>query len=87
MSKHTRGPWTWCNGDGFSINRVMAKDTVAHVLGDSAEADANMKLIAAAPELLEICKHILAVCQGEKDEGPDETPNRLRAAIAKAEGK
>jgi hypothetical protein len=44
----TQEEWYPCNGDGYSINRVLAKNTIAHVLGDTAEAEANMNFIAAA---------------------------------------
>lgn len=62
MSNHTPGPWTACNNNGYSIWRVSAPKyraesasrTIAEVVGDSAETEANARLIAAAPEMLEL---------------------------------
>lgn len=61
MSKHTPGPWVACNNNGYSIWRVTspvyransASRTIAEVVGDSAETEANARLITAAPDLLE----------------------------------
>ena len=65
------------------------------LLHDAEEADmqarANAKLIAAAPDLLEACKALLAahsgICEGDGDMGEDEDCARARRAIAKAEGR
>ena len=53
-------------------------------------AEANARLIAAAPELLEACREALALISEfelEALDGRDEVPDLLRAAIAKAEGR
>jgi len=48
------------------------------------ECEANARLIAAAPEMLELCKQALK----EIDENKTfDTTERLRAVIKKAEGK
>lgn len=49
----------------------------------AAEADANARLIAAAPDLLEACR--LALPELESERSP--TASLLRAVIAKAEGR
>lgn len=62
MIEHTPGPWTACDNNGYSIWRVTspkyraesASRTVAEVVGDSAETEANAHLIAAAPEMYEL---------------------------------
>lgn len=53
-----------------------------------AEVAANARLIAAAPDLLEACKLVMADLQSvDTDSAISLTPGRaLRAAIAKAEG-
>jgi predicted alpha-1,6-mannanase (GH76 family) len=57
---------------------------------DDPEANANAKLIAAAPELLEACKSLIATCNGLVDQQamPDDWwechVKSARAAIAKA---
>lgn len=43
---HTPTPWESDNGDGYSIWSILADGKlVAHVIGDSAEADANAAYI------------------------------------------
>lgn len=89
MSKHTPGPWT---------NDVMVSLTETHEAGLNigflntvnpqrrAEAQANARLIAAAPELLEALQAITDLY--DTDEGCRSTPEYIaaRAAIAKATG-
>ena len=58
---HTKGPWIFesfgagydhsIHGNGISIAKVYYKDS-----RDRSEAVANAHLIAAAPDLLEVCK-------------------------------
>ena len=64
MAKHTPGPWDYDMGD-FSIYQVETSDVVAELFSDHsrAEQEANARLVAAAPELLEALKmavHVLA---------------------------
>lgn len=86
MSKHTPGPWyagkDWlsmmiCNADGFPV----AEAKVSYVKRSLEEAEANARLIEAAPELLEALR--LAV--GRQGFSNDELIS-ARAAIAKATG-
>lgn len=61
--KHTPGPWTACNNNGYSIWRVThrassASRTIAEVVGDSAETETNARLIAAAPEMYELIQTV-----------------------------
>lgn len=69
-SKHTPGPW--------KIVKSKFGD-----LSIKSEVEANARLIAAAPELLEACKR--AFDQTDKDARPADW-EMLRAAIAKATG-
>lgn len=94
MSNHTPGPWLWAMNDtkdraliteqdGYTV--IYAQTTQHSAAHDSMEA--NIKLIAAAPELLEV----LEACQKayEMNHIYDMTPNlfeRVDAAIAKARG-
>ena len=91
MSNHDGGPWVVTHpfGDGNDVETAEGVP-IAHVYeGVQPDKDlANARLIAAAPELLEACKGILA------DYGPQEDAHlshervvALRAAIAKATGK
>lgn len=75
MSKHTPGPWVADDNEGFSMWKIYSRMSpsgsgvqgpcVAEVIGDSAEADANALLIAAAPELLEAL-YIVDACGDPK---------------------
>jgi hypothetical protein len=86
MSKHTPGPWTIADEwDGTSIK--AGQFYVTHTIQscgfhetevDKAVTQANARLIAAAPDLLEACKAALS----------DDQPyiEKCKAAIAKATG-
>jgi hypothetical protein len=54
---HTPGPWIHETEDAWGT--VWADKPVARVIGDSAEAEANARLIASAPDLLEALKGII----------------------------
>ena len=99
-TKHTPGPWVADDNEGFSMWKIYSRmspsgsgvqgSRVADVIGDSAEADANAALIAAAPELLEALRLLLAECEHQAWIGnmPDDRVEFgiARAAIAKAKG-
>jgi len=65
-----------------------AGEVLAHILQTSqGDAEANARLIAAAPDLLAACRVALGPAAHFATEFDDEEPwNALRAAIAKAEG-
>lgn len=89
---HTPGPWRNAGLVGSGI-WIKASKQIAVVYGPriNASAEANARLIAAAPDLLAACEAILAalnsgdVAIGRLDPIEDEEP-RLRAAVAKARG-
>ena len=95
-TQHTPGPWREYRDDENCIFRVESRaryaETVANVLGDDASAQANARLIAAAPELLEAAawaEKELAI-HAERDPMCARLGNVLahvRAAIARAEGR
>ena len=64
MSKHTKGPWvangTNVFGPNSNSNRICRaqKELAFQVRISSSEAEANAKLIAASPELLNLAKQI-----------------------------
>ena len=99
VTKHTPGPWVADDNEGFSMWKIYSRMSpsgswvqgpcVAKVIGDSAEADANARLIAAAPELLEALEKALDALGGNDpyDLGYDDSIcGYIRAAIAKAKG-
>ena len=54
MSQHTAGPWRYSDGLILAKNTKIADYSQPYM--PFAEEDANARLIAAAPELLEACK-------------------------------
>ena len=102
-TKHTPGPWTY--DSTWSLINGPKKEEVAAIhsgtIGDRvhrqqrAIADANARLIAAAPEMLEALK-LLTTYVEEYKRGKiwdinfvevTNAINKARAAIARAEGK
>lgn len=99
MSKHTPGPYEvraflprqGAGSGHFQI--IQIQDGSAHIASiwilektPHAIAEANAKLFAAAPDLLEACKLALTYLQHEQFKDGDAYPSLLRA-IEKAEGK
>lgn len=99
-SKHSKGPWKVEKHNGklevWSNNHFIA--TPEHELFFSAEKhglkEANARLIAAAPELLEMLKrtqgHLLArmgTVPKEQRAGMSQFINEVDALITKAEGR
>jgi len=92
MSKaqHTPGPWTWGksydglygSGSGQDNEVLTYEDYDGMWLAYVPQREANARLIAAAPELLEALENL------ENDDGsiPDHAWNLCQAAIAKAKG-
>lgn len=101
MTKHTAGPWKVTHGHGDK-NRLVTNSynvLIADVYSDSPEDlglpqkfeyPANARLIAAAPALLEVVKHVLAMSDDAYLTGhPEwyEIVKEAAAALAQAEGK
>lgn len=97
-SKHTPGPWRIFETDhGSKIIGIGSEDGAGVADagfglwgGDSDEARANARLVAAAPELLEALKYLVMHCKGlDRFEGNpiNEAIRAGREAIAKAEGR
>lgn len=99
MRKYTLGPWTTEDTSGGTVilaysgveTICIAKLTV-NMLGDSNQA--NARLIAAAPDLLEVARLILTewerptegVKAGELIARLSQYASEAKAAISKAEG-
>lgn len=89
--KHTPGPWRESGGIVFD-DHVPGKPPLARIQSEGfppAEAEANSRLIAAAPELLDALKAMVALAESANDasnEGGllDERYDAALAAIAKA---
>lgn len=97
-TNHTPGPWVRDTGSGFGCDvRAENGRKVAATWGINngdphrpayrAECDANARLIAAAPELLEALEIADKFCGSlTSDECPDSVHIPIRTAIAKAKG-
>ena len=92
--KYTSGPW---NRDDLlppNGRPVIARTTggipisgnTDDWLGWDREDEANARLIAAAPELLEALQNLWAVCDANGCEVPRGYRNQVFAAIARATG-
>ena len=88
MTQHTPGPWKAIAAAvyaGRPLSTVVVSGDHGRLSAD--EAEANARLIAAAPELLEACKQMLAALDQLHREGLREyhpIADDTRAAIAKA---
>jgi len=104
MSKHTPGPWQVTNTLGKVAITVphdsigIAPYTVCHIWPhiEKGESEANAKLIAAAPELLETVKELVEIFEQINTNGmfayhlDSHTGVKVKKAneiIRKAEGK
>lgn len=101
--KHTPGPWVASETDDFgdiTISTEAGGLAIAAVVngafmamgGKEAEQEANARLIAAAPDLLQSLKSLLAFVRDHSENGEVIPPytiehERAIAAIAKAEGR
>jgi hypothetical protein len=99
-AKHTPGPWTYSGdsdgdfivwaGEGFLANvggsfiNAVVEDPQKELVAFDCE-QANARLIAAAPELLEACKRAVQLLKGCGANVDEDEP--ILAAIAKAEGR
>ena len=102
MTKHTQGPWIVSWSDHDNNGPVYFIDNVKIGTSDK-EHDANARLIAAAPELLEALKALDADWTKYFPDGPDTKSKnsgivnihpdhirlwkKIRSAIEKAEGR
>ena len=101
MSKHTPGPWIhffknkyleWHVGlpcgpssDAPNMNIALCPDGVPG--SDLNESEANARLIAAAPELLEALKELVSYAEHPDFDGApsDASLAKAKAVVAKAE--
>ena len=96
MSKHTPGPWMIGSSDlKVSMLSVHCRDTkrkhstICRMVStkhgmDIFEGEANARLIAAAPELLEALKNLVLCSERWEDTHTALVMEAARAAIAKA---
>ena len=97
-AKHTPGPWYALRGQrNISIryktgDRLLPMVNVASVRGQFptdcpyGSSEANVRLIAAAPELLEACQLLVADYEDTNPAIGEDWYRKAKAAIAKAKG-
>lgn len=99
MTKHTSGPWSWFGnsfgiiglaGDGNKMSDVLHGSNVsgAQSVYLTVANEADIRLIAASPDLLEACKEALEefvpMITGLHPDNP--ALKKIQQAISKAEG-
>lgn len=94
--EHTKGPWRVVAGHVASGHELVVASCPADngngvVRPNSTQCDANLRLIAAAPDLLEACKDALGFTTDKRTLGLFVRPGvtleqALQNAIEKAEG-
>jgi hypothetical protein len=89
-SKYTPGPWSAdeCRS-GFAVYAYKSGDVVVRTEDEEGrygaiDNEANARLIAAAPELLEALQEIIIAADGEGWSQLDASFTKARAAISKA---
>ncbi len=85
MNKHTPGPWSFAASPSSSYWDFVVKIGRGYIGIDTDNAEADGRLIAAAPDLLEALKECLRRIDDGADYGPEHAVSKSRAAIAKAE--
>ena len=92
MSKHTPGPWS--KGKNRTQNCILSQGLVVaqvnHYPLDPEQSDANLALIAAAPDLLAALESVLAYDDNSLPWDECNLPkwliDEVRAAVQKARG-
>ena len=91
MSAHTPGPWLAVANDHYweirTFDEQIGDACASKYLTAGDNGEANARLIAAAPELLEALQEIVDYSGGAQNALEDEyVMDRVCAAIAKATG-
>lgn len=90
MSKHTPGPWKVDKRERETLITAAAMPYVAAVSsslhGQPGTGEANARLIAAAPDLLDALQCYVMLYASLDTEGKQKLRDRAEAAITKAEG-
>lgn len=98
MATHTPGPWRWLNAitlisDKGRKHAVLTSDDVLQTTDEHGllvkltPSHPNARLMAAAPDLLEALKGLVAAVDAADPAGEWDARGVALAAIAKAEGR
>lgn len=88
MTQHTPGPWELVKQeDDFEIKHKVYFIGSVYDFNQFPENEANARLIAAAPDLLEALEYMIEeATSGQFSNPSEEEIQKARAAIAKAKG-
>jgi len=84
--KHTPGPWNY-DRSGYSLYVNSGRELVTALSMDGKRletSEANARLIAAAPDMLDALMDFVSYFGHDNDNGLDEMLTNARAAINKA---
>lgn len=92
MSGHTPGPWSLIVDDagdgseiyGFDVSAPNGRGIAYYDANDDPETEANARLIAAAPELLEALKAVELARMSDEPDDWQRATDLTDAALAKA---
>ena len=82
MAEHTPGPWVI---NGLSEYRGSYEINGCNALYDDPEGEANIRLIAAAPDMLEALRQMV-ICKDNHNSECSRCIAKADTAIAKAKG-
>ena len=90
MTKHAPEPWEVTQRPFSNARTIKSAEgvTIAQLNGQTypLQMDANARLIAAAPDLLEVCEAVGQLSDGQGRMNLCQVAGMARAAIAKARG-
>lgn len=89
MSNHTPGPWRFFSEGGKLLGRIYSAAGKTICIFNKSPSEADARLIAAAPDLLEVLQSVADFFDGPTgwtQEQEDLLRGRLHAIIAKAMG-
>lgn len=86
MTQHTQGEWIYDCGNDGAVVYIRDVGTIANVPDAFHESEANARLIAAAPKLLEALEKVIDWHVPQINPGSDAAILLAKAAIAAAKG-
>jgi hypothetical protein len=90
-AKYTPGPWQWYHPIGAEHNKQRFVSRPGHLAHADVYGEANARLIAAAPELLEALEEAAYMLNDnvspEDNHDVIDCLNKIRAVIARAKNK
>jgi hypothetical protein len=82
--EHTKGEWKYIGLDVRGIGQIMVGRRAIAQVWDWPEAEANARLIAASPALLESCQYVEMASEGIELDGTESDDHALQITITAA---